>query len=627
MRSRAQTLFHRDYPFAETYEKLSLALEAERAFHNPCLLRVRDLRSLGGVRYRLDVNNDDLLKASPQEGWTFQAGEGINGSLTRVELQHSYITVRCDRDLAQLGLRQIWLRPHDFLSRLRNWVNGQSGPIPLLPSPAGGSSPVQKQFPLRVKQRQAIEKVGPGQSYIWGPPGTGKTYTVGRLVVALRDQGYRVLLLAPTNVAVDLAILSVDDAFEGQLRPGELLRAGQPQLEQLEARSHLLAWQQKQADLQTQLTRLRQRRSRLKRTLSQETRPSQQRVLDPELEACEQELQEAERKRYSQLWKLVSQADILGCTVHASFSRREVADFCEGAKLAVVYDEAGMVARYALAPMLALVRGEDAPCGRLERVPDQVAFAFAGDPKQLSPIANPPAHDVNARGWLSESLMEHLPDDTVMLDEQSRMDEQICRVVSECYYGGQLRTVPDERRLMPPLADGWPGDGVFLIDPKRSIHLPLDARERPGELGKTDTFNEISVRIGALLIRWGLDAGRLRNVLWLTPFRQQTQRLLQATRLLFDSLEADSVVRAGTVHSAQGGEADLVVFDPVKPNHPWLRDPALADRLLNVAISRGRTQVIVLASRNQLRKSCFWKALEQCQEYRIEGTPESPRIR
>ena len=134
------------------------------------------------------------------------------------------------------------------------------------------------------------------------------------------------------------------------------------------------------------------------------------------------------------------------------------------------------------------------------------------------------------------------------------------------------------------------------------------------------------MRIGALLIRWGLDAGRLRNVLWLTPFRQQTQRLLQATRLLFDSLEADSVVRAGTVHSAQGGEADLVIFDPVKPNHPWLKDPALADRLLNVAISRGRTQVIVLASRNQLRKSCFWGALEQCREYRIEGTPESPRI-
>ena len=121
-----------------------------------------------------------------------------------------------------------------------------------------------------------------------------------------------------------------------------------------------------------------------------------------------------------------------------------------------------------------------------------------------------------------------------------------------------------------------------------------------------------------------LDAGRLRSVLWLTPFRQQTQRLIQATRLLFDSLEAESVVRPGTVHSAQGGEADLVVFDPVKANHPWLKDPALSDRLLNVAISRGRTQVIILSSRNQLRRTPFWNALNACREYRIDGTPESP---
>lgn len=537
--SHAHTVFHRDYPFAETYEKLSLALETERTAQKPGLLRVRDIRALGGGRYRLDVNHDDLLKASPQEGWSFQSGEGISGRLARVELQHSYVTVRCERDLTALGIRQIWLHPHDFLANLRMWVNRQSGPIPLLPSPAKGSPALQIPFSLRDKQRQAVEQVGPGHSFIWGPPGTGKTYTVGRLVVALREQGYRVLLLAPTNVAVDLAILSVDDAFAGierNLRPGELLRAGRPELDRLEARSHLMAWQQKQDQLQAEISRLRRRRGVLKRALALEPRRSQQQILDPGLEACEAELKEAERKRDSQQWNLVSQANILGCTVHASFSRREVADFCEGPKLAVVYDEAGMVARYALSPMLALVRGEEAPCGRMEHVPDQVAFAFAGDPRQLSPIANPPAHDVNARRWMSESLMESLPEHTVMLDEQSRMDEQICQLVSTCYYGGRLRTVADERRLKIPLVDAWPADGVFLVDPQRSIYLPLDARERQIDLGKTSTFNEISVRIGALLIRWGLDAGRLRNVLWLTPFRQQTQRLMQATRILFDSL-------------------------------------------------------------------------------------------
>jgi DNA replication ATP-dependent helicase Dna2 len=56
---------------------------------------------------------------------------------------------------------------------------------------------------------------------IHGPPGTGKTHTLARLVRALAERDRRVLLSAFTNRAVDNAIEALEDqGFEGMVRVG-----------------------------------------------------------------------------------------------------------------------------------------------------------------------------------------------------------------------------------------------------------------------------------------------------------------------------------------------------------------------------------------------------------------------
>ncbi|MFW6320993.1 MAG: AAA domain-containing protein [Halohasta sp.] len=56
---------------------------------------------------------------------------------------------------------------------------------------------------------------------IHGPPGTGKTYTIARLIRALVDRGDRVLLTAFTNRAVDNALEALrDQSFEDVCRVG-----------------------------------------------------------------------------------------------------------------------------------------------------------------------------------------------------------------------------------------------------------------------------------------------------------------------------------------------------------------------------------------------------------------------
>jgi DNA replication ATP-dependent helicase Dna2 len=79
--------------------------------------------------------------------------------------------------------------------------------------------------PLALRQHQlaALRLSGWNLSFLWGPPGTGKTYTLGVLVAGLlvRVPTARVLIVSTTNTAVDQVLVSVDKALEQleQTRP------------------------------------------------------------------------------------------------------------------------------------------------------------------------------------------------------------------------------------------------------------------------------------------------------------------------------------------------------------------------------------------------------------------------
>ncbi|MEW6522431.1 MAG: AAA domain-containing protein [Bacillota bacterium] len=82
---------------------------------------------------------------------------------------------------------------------------------------------------LNPEQQEAIvSSLGRAVSFIWGPPGTGKTVTAGRLVgVSLR--GERVLVTSHTNVAVDTALLAVLKCLpEDERESGYVVRVGPP---------------------------------------------------------------------------------------------------------------------------------------------------------------------------------------------------------------------------------------------------------------------------------------------------------------------------------------------------------------------------------------------------------------
>lgn len=96
-----------------------------------------------------------------------------------------------------------------------------------------------RDMPLNDEQRRAIEQaLGSGITFIWGPPGTGKTEVVSLIIEGAHRLGERILFLAPTRVAVDQALERVCERLEGEedFDTGLVQRAGEIEVASLRER-------------------------------------------------------------------------------------------------------------------------------------------------------------------------------------------------------------------------------------------------------------------------------------------------------------------------------------------------------------------------------------------------------
>jgi DNA-binding CsgD family transcriptional regulator len=95
---------------------------------------------------------------------------------------------------------------------------------------------------LNAAQAEAVASaLGRDTTFIWGPPGTGKTKTIGTIGELLWQAERSVLLVSHTNAAVDQALLHIADALGPQAEDGSVLRVGAPKDLRLFERPKLLA--------------------------------------------------------------------------------------------------------------------------------------------------------------------------------------------------------------------------------------------------------------------------------------------------------------------------------------------------------------------------------------------------
>lgn len=119
------------------------------------------------------------------------------------------------------------------------WVLGEGDPaVDTLSSPRRYISGY-RDMTLNKGQRRAVKQaLGSDVTFIWGPPGTGKTEVVSLIVEGAHRLGERILFLAPTRVAVDQALERVCERLEGEegFDTGLVQRAGEIEVASLRER-------------------------------------------------------------------------------------------------------------------------------------------------------------------------------------------------------------------------------------------------------------------------------------------------------------------------------------------------------------------------------------------------------
>lgn len=457
---------------------------------------------------------------------------------------------------------------------------------------------------LRARQRASLGLLRHGSAYLWGPPGTGKTTTLGVLLaewLERRPQG-RVLLLSTTHQAVDLATLAVDKALQKGRR--EALR---PSVQRLGTRFDAAAFVGREhlipAADDALIARLAQ---------AEAARPAARDAAA--LQAWAERvgrLREALRRASLQVLQRCRLAAMTATRATCTLKTlRELAPDADTPPFdLVVFDEASQVP---LAQALVL-----APLGRRR--------LYAGDPQQLAPVLR--SREAGARRWLGGSAFSRLPrgdggglpaPSVVMPDEQSRMAEPIGQLVSDLYYGGTLRVAEDARS-----SPDWAAARRRAFGPvPAEVHVHVEPVAQDGAWSAA-ARGPVRAASAEAIATWVAQALQQQGwapdeMIVLTPFRAQRA-------LLRERLRAHGVpesVRVSTVHRAQGSEAPVVLFDPADGAQPFLQTED-AQRLFNVAYSRAQAKLLVFLSAGD-RRNPWLAAVPQRLRLAADARPAQP---
>ena len=198
-------------------------------------------------------------------------------------------------------------------------------------------------------------------------------------------------------------------------------------------------------------------------------------------------------------------------------------------------------------------------------------FVLIGDDRQLPPV-------VRTRG-LAHSMFERLKKDSgaiTLLDTQYRMHPQIMDISNRLFYGGRLRAGITGQERRPP--DGLPV--VFI-----PVESRRDGRSNPEEAGVVvDIVRSLTRDFGVAPESIGV----------VSPFRAQVVLLRQ----MLNGVD----VAVDTVERFQGGERDIMILSFVRSRGTGF---VFDDRRLNVAITRARRKLVLVAHPELFQKSRY----------------------
>lgn len=433
---------------------------------------------------------------------------------------------------------------------------------------------------LNESQQEAVNKILAANdlAIVHGPPGTGKTTTLVQAIKALlQKEKQQILVVAPSNAAVDLLSEKLNNEGIPVVRVGNPARVNEQQLSlTLDAKIATHNSAKEIRRLRRQAAEYRDLAQKYKRSFGPAER-EQRKALFNEARNI---MKEVERTEQYIADDVLSKADVITATLvganHYTVRNRRYHT--------VVIDEAGQ----ALEPACWI------PILKAKKL------VMAGDHQQLPPTIK----SSEAAKVLSQTLMEksvHLwPEAVVLLEEQYRMHETIMQFSSQEFYEGRLKAHPSVgHRLL------FEGDlPLVFID---TAGCGYEEKTEGSGISNPEEADLLIRHLSRLLASIPvMEVHALPSVAVISPYRHQVEELKEKVQNHPSLQSFLHTLSVNTIDSFQGQERDTVYISMTRSNADNTIGFLSDIRRMNVAMTRARKKLVVIGDSATLSQADFY---------------------
>ena len=510
--------------------------------------------------------------------WLPQRTEGIPGVLVNCEEFTVIIAARTYMGDTLPGIEfssESW--------RLLQYLKDRMSTIQAMPTPivkaliCDGKKKIESGKKICKGQKKACQmSITQPITFIWGPPGTGKTETLAKIALLHIEKGMRVLMLSYSNVSVDGAVWRVFRKKTGA-KAGEIVRYGYPKDKELLDHPFLTSYNlslEKHPKLWQERKALIQERKKLSRT-------------SPRYVEAGERLSEIRDLLDAQEKQSVKRASFVATTVSKAIADRTLYydEFDT-----VIFDEASMayIPQIVFSASLATKH-----------------FICMGDFAQLPPIvqgdsSNALNTDIFRHCGIVDAVESGSGHEWLcMLDTQYRMHPAIATFSGQTMYHGLLKSGQEMGMLRKPIAGSapFPQNALYLLDLSGMMSVCL----------KTADQSRINVLSAMISMGIAIKAAEQYEVGIISPYNAQSRLLHAMSRDLAEKYPEMKPVSCATVHQFQGSEKDVIVYDAVDCYRMPFPGSLLtstandyANRLYNVALTRAKGKMISVVNVNYM---------------------------
>ncbi len=435
---------------------------------------------------------------------------------------------------------------------------------------------------LNDSQQAAVNKILSANelAVVHGPPGTGKTTTLVQTVKALIQQDHKqVLVVAPSNTAVDLLTEKLSDEGLNVLRVGNPARVSERLMSlTLDSRMAEHSSMKEVKKMKKQANELRNMAHKYKRNFGKAEREQRKALFDE----AHRIIKDVEKTEQYITNDLLGRAQVITATLVGAnhYTVRHLKYHT------VVIDEAGQ----ALEPACWI------PILKAQKL------VLAGDHCQLPPTIK---SEEAARNGLSTTLLEKCvqlhPESVVLLEEQYRMHEMIMAYSSAVFYRSRLKA---HASVAAHLLFDTDCPIAFVDTAGCGFDEKTEGASTSNPEEAAFVFKHLTQLVTALGAHY--QPHNFPSIAVISPYRQQIQLLKEQLQHSTQLHIYGDKISVNTIDSFQGQERDIVYISMTRSNSES-RIGFLSDiRRMNVAMTRARKKLVVIGDSATLSQFPFY---------------------